>query len=101
MTQRSVPASRATQSEPARICQPTVSATATTMRLTPIVMWIHLGRRAEESWAPTFMGPFYGPRVGWLTDGKQEGFPFALVLGTVLGWAYSTRAAPRRLDSEV
>src|SRR5207248_9556329 len=54
MTQRSVPASRSTQVEPA-ICQPTVSAIATTMRLTPIVMWIHFGRLAEESWPPTLI----------------------------------------------
>jgi hypothetical protein len=58
MTQRRLPASRAIQSEPARICHPTVSATATTIRLTPIVMWIHFGRLAEENWLPTFMSSF-------------------------------------------
>lgn len=31
-------------------CQPTVSATATTMRVTPVVRWNHLGRREDESW---------------------------------------------------
>ncbi len=58
MTQRRVPASRASQSEAAMICQKTVSATASTIRLTPIVMWIHFGRRVEESWLLTFMWSF-------------------------------------------
>ena len=41
--QRVLPGVPASSSTP-RICQPTVRATATTMRLTPIVMCSHLGR---------------------------------------------------------
>ncbi len=39
-------------SEAARICQPTVRATATTMREMPMVAWSHLGRLEGESWEP-------------------------------------------------
>src|SRR5687768_11020532 len=53
MTHRSVPVPGVwSASEPPRICQPTVRATVTTIRLTPIVTCSHLARWADLSWDP-------------------------------------------------
>jgi len=35
-----------------------VRATVTTIRMEPIVMWTHFGRRVEESWLLTFIPSF-------------------------------------------
>src|SRR5262245_35697587 len=73
MTQRIVLAWGNSASAP-RMCQPTVSATATAMRLTPIVMWNHLGRLAGASWdGPGVM--LLQELVGVLDDAPQARAP--------------------------